>query len=214
MAYITSEQTKEIRNSLKAAFPRKDGWKFSVRKESGNLEVRVEVLESPLRFSVCDRGYFSLPSWSSSIEDGEYENAEVLRQILDIVNLVGKENANFDKSDSMSEYFHVGYYTTVTIGNYDAPVLYTGLEIEEADVEGLTKYNVHTALRIRSKVNPSIVRELYNTYGDTYKIITKGNSNITIIPSQFKYWEIVELVDLQAQFEKQQKEIESLHQMM
>ena len=28
---------------------------------------------------------------------------------------------NFDKSDPMTDYFHVGYYISVNIGSYDKP---------------------------------------------------------------------------------------------
>ena len=47
MAHITADDVKAIRTELKAVFPK---WKFSVRKESGNLSVAVTILRGTCSF--------------------------------------------------------------------------------------------------------------------------------------------------------------------
>ncbi len=49
MAYMSTEQAADIRNRLKEAFPAKDGWKLSVRKEhhTGIAVTFMEGIQGP-----------------------------------------------------------------------------------------------------------------------------------------------------------------------
>ena len=51
MAYISTQEVKNIRNKLKENFPISKGWKFSVRKGSGSLSVNVTVKKSPAEYN-------------------------------------------------------------------------------------------------------------------------------------------------------------------
>ena len=45
------------------------------------------------------------------------EAIEKMQKVMDAVNLVGDENdANFDNSDPMTDYCHIGYYVYIKIG--------------------------------------------------------------------------------------------------
>ena len=53
MAYIRTEEVKVIRDSIKKAFPGKQGWKFSVicRHHS---EVQVSIMQAPHRLGFAE----------------------------------------------------------------------------------------------------------------------------------------------------------------
>jgi hypothetical protein len=46
---------------------------------------------------------------------------EFLTAVFSALNLENDEDANFDKSDSMSDYFHVGWYVSVSVGRWNKP---------------------------------------------------------------------------------------------
>ena len=150
MAYVNNDKTKQVRNDLKAAFPSKSGWKFSVRKRHSS-SVDVVILKSPidweanlgteLQYNKDLSGVLTtegegLRSCSISFPQADWfggEAGKALKKILEIINV-----GNFDKSDIMTDYFHVGFYFDLTIGEYDRPCLYTGpAKIEEAPVAEL-----------------------------------------------------------------------------
>ena len=118
MAYITSESVKEIRNNIKALYPAKQGWKFSITREHYS-SVRCEILTAPVELRLDNsRGNEGVNHfWIESRYEGKNDIAtKILSSINDILNL-----NNFDKSDSMTDYFHVGHYVTISIGAWDKP---------------------------------------------------------------------------------------------
>ena len=118
MAYITSESVKEIRNNIKELYPAKKGWKFSITREHYS-SVRCEILSAPveLRVDTTKDNEGVNHFWIESRFEGKNETAtEILKNINAILNL-----NNFDNSDSMTDYFHVGHYVTLSIGAWDKP---------------------------------------------------------------------------------------------
>lgn len=135
MAYISQEMKKEIANRIKSEFP---GW--SVRLSVVNhSKVIVKIVKADLNLlKIAQQGIAensNINSFSKrTFNNGDqiYGNMDVyfgentkeskrMKQFMDCVNLVGhKSFANFDNSDSMTDYFHVGYYTGVRIGG-DTP---------------------------------------------------------------------------------------------
>jgi hypothetical protein len=106
MAYISAEEVKAIRDSLKKQFPQ---IKFSVTR-SYYSGISVAIMAAPFRFSVDD--YKRLNHYYPE----KYENVEVLKQIIDIC-----MKGNHDNSDIQSDYFDVGWYLHLTQGRYDKP---------------------------------------------------------------------------------------------
>ena len=105
MAYIDKEKTQKIRNKLKEVFPRKSGWKFSVRKNHGTL--MTDIVEAPLNlneFKGRSINNYHLYQY------GEFENT--FKKIISVMNgnFLNVEDQNFDNSDPMTDYFHVGWY--------------------------------------------------------------------------------------------------------
>ena len=119
MAYITSESVKEIRNNLKALYPAKQGWKFSVTREHYS-SVRCIILTAPieLRLDITRQNESVNNFWiSSRYNDAPNDAAkEVLTNVNNILNL-----NNYDNSDAMTDYFDCGHYVTISIGAWDKP---------------------------------------------------------------------------------------------
>ena len=81
--------------------------------------------------SVQDHSQLTLTLKSGSIDFGtdsinEYwykdhfaDNTAALAFLSEVIPAMNAEN--FDKSDPMTDYFHVGYYISVRIGSYDKP---------------------------------------------------------------------------------------------
>jgi hypothetical protein len=103
MAYITTEQVKEIRAKITAKFPTKDGWKFSITRENYS-GVKIAILQGTANFQ-NKQGSSILPT---------RETHPYLQQIYSIANA-----GNHDNSDSMTDYFDVGWYVWLSVGSWD-----------------------------------------------------------------------------------------------
>jgi hypothetical protein len=118
MAYINSESVKQMRNQIKEMYPSKQGWKFSITRENYS-NVRCVILSAPIELRI-DNSKTNEGVNHFYIEtryNGENEKAtEVLKNINDILN-----TDNFDESDSMTDYFHVGHYISISIGDWNKP---------------------------------------------------------------------------------------------
>lgn len=131
MAYITTEEVREIRNELKEKFGKR-GFKFSVRN-SNKMEVIVSIKSGKTDFSDL---------WSDK-KEGDYgfgyvqinhyhlhnygEHAELFREIEKVIKTApAKANGGtewFDKSDIQSDYFHTAFYFTINVGSWDNPYI-------------------------------------------------------------------------------------------
>lgn len=112
MAFMTSEHTKQIRNTLKEKFPE---FRFSVRNNY-HLAVDVSILSGPEDFSDILG-----PSGRETINhywiDRNYPtHAKLLNAIMGVV-----DEGNHDNSDIMTDYHDVGWYVHLEIGKWDRP---------------------------------------------------------------------------------------------
>ena len=118
-AYVDNEKTKQVREDLKKEFP---DFKFSVRKEnSSSVDVAIISGPIPLLSDDNDRGYEQVNHYY--IKDHYEDNPEArdfLLKVLDIINM-----GNHDNSDSMTDYFDVGFYVSLTIGKWNKPYIVT-----------------------------------------------------------------------------------------
>lgn len=106
MAYINKEKSAEIRKKLKAEFP---DFKFSVTIDN-YISLYCCIMEAPIAFT--EGTYETLNH--HHLEQYKYSN--VLERIYDICN-----EGNHDNSDSMTDYFDVGWYFDLSVGKYDRP---------------------------------------------------------------------------------------------
>ena len=121
MAFITAEQTKEIKRELSQKYP---NLKFSV-KNRNYTAVDVAIVGGDIDFSdlLNGRNHTSVNQYALMREYGEPvygEHTELLRGIFKIVN-----EGNYDRSDMMTDYFDVGFYVDFEIGRWDKPYVCT-----------------------------------------------------------------------------------------
>lgn len=117
-AYVNNEKTKQVRDDLKKEFP---DFKFSVRKEHYSM-VNVAIMSGPLDLRAGEeRDYIQVNThWIQDHYKDKPEIRDFLQKVSDIMN-----KGNYDRSDSMTDYFDVGFYTHLTIGQYDKPYVKT-----------------------------------------------------------------------------------------
>ncbi len=128
MAYINKEQVKQIRESLKKEFPEIT---FSVRKENFS-SVHVGIMKSPYNFS--DLPFFR-PDHCTNVNQFRVPDCihrRMLEKILKIIR-TGSDRKWFDKSDSMTDYFHVAFYIHLYVGHPEKG--YEMISMEEAKKE-------------------------------------------------------------------------------
>ena len=113
MAYITTEEVKEIRTAIKSKFPIKAGWKFSITREHSST-LRVVILNAPYELRTKhERNYQGLNE--NYLEDSH--QGEQLEALQEIVNICMANH--WDESDSMTDYFNCSFYFNISVGSYD-----------------------------------------------------------------------------------------------
>ncbi len=119
MAYMTKEKIAEIRKTLKAEFPT---YKFSVTNQNHSTAC-VAIMESDLvldsdsKKQIEKYGYVHINEFYLD-RSFEGETLTVLQKIVDIMN-----KGNHDRSDSMTDYFDVGWYIDISFGKWNKPYL-------------------------------------------------------------------------------------------
>ncbi len=125
MAYITAEEVKEIRDRLKAAYPAKKGWKFSIRKRDSSC-LHVDILEAPVKFIEDGKHVDVNHYW---IHDSSFTKEQ--KAILEDINTICNKT-NWDNSEPMNDYFNCHFYFNLKIGNWEKPFKYAeGYSIAE-----------------------------------------------------------------------------------
>ena len=114
MAYITKEEVKVIRNEIKKAYPTSKGYKFSIRGEHYST-VYITVLKSPYEFASHREGALMNSDCARRCGALETEIA-FMKDLSDIAN-----KTNHNNSDIMTDYFDVGFYCFITVGDFEKP---------------------------------------------------------------------------------------------
>jgi hypothetical protein len=109
MAYISPEQVKTIRKQIRTKYPKRDGWKISVRGRD-YMCVDVSILEAPRDLGCGD--YDQINHYNL----GELKEKDLFEDITRIA-----MNGNHDRSDAMTDYFDVGWYFNLSVGDWDKP---------------------------------------------------------------------------------------------
>jgi len=126
MAYITTEEVKEIRNRIKAAYPAKKGWKFSIRQQD-HSSLHVDILTAPIQ--MIPNGTHQSVNHYHIQSDVKF--SDKTKAILNDISAIANET-NWDKSDVQSDYFNCHFYYNMRVGNYDKPFTFAeGHSIED-----------------------------------------------------------------------------------
>jgi hypothetical protein len=115
------EIANEIRKSLKAEFPQ---CKFSVKTAyfAGGQSLTVALMAAPFQVFVegaklHGNSYAQLNQYYLKDDSRLTEEAkEVLVRVLEI-----SQKHNWDRSDTMTDYFDVNYYLNLHVGKWDKP---------------------------------------------------------------------------------------------
>jgi hypothetical protein len=117
MAFISTEEVKEIRTQLKKELP---GLKFSVKKINYS-KVSVTIKSGDLDFlgalkKEVERDYITV--WKDF--RNQFTCDEVVAALEKIDKIVYGQNYH-DNSNAMIDYFDVSYYAEIKIGDWDKP---------------------------------------------------------------------------------------------
>lgn len=134
MAYMNQEKKATIAAELKKVIPASWKWSLSVRHHSA---IRLCISAAPIDLIAEHLPSPHLTGKETYLQLNEYhleqaykgELLETFKRIKDALNI-----GNWDKSDVMTDYFDVGHYVHLHIGQWDKPfkVLTNTLEQELA----------------------------------------------------------------------------------
>jgi hypothetical protein len=120
MAYIKTEEVREIRTQLKKEFP---GLKFSVTRLHYS-KVKIVIKSGDVDFfsdyNVDKRDVIG----DYIVVNGHYIDNNftgVSKDILKRINEIAYSQGYYDNSDAMTDYFDTAYYVDIKIGDWDIP---------------------------------------------------------------------------------------------
>jgi hypothetical protein len=130
MAYINQQEKKEIAEALKKELgsAKERGFKYSlgvrnlstlvIKISSGSVDFMGNYNEKRKSRGLDERKYASFFGACRSDYSDSF-SGDVAKIINKIAKIMNKDN--HDNSDSMTDYFDVGYYVDIRIGDYDKP---------------------------------------------------------------------------------------------
>ena len=125
MAYMSQENKAKLQVEIGKVMP--TNWKWSLRVHHHStlvLTIRqadVDLIKENMVSQERDKGQLSYVSLNEHNLQGYYSGKllKIFESIKGAMNV-----GNHDRSDIQSDYFDVGWYVTINIGEYDAPFLY------------------------------------------------------------------------------------------
>lgn len=131
MAFVNQEKKRKIAAELKKVVPA--SWKYSLRVND-HAEIVMTIWKGPEILMMVPAHWDTLrpdPQYiETQISERNYRDINVYHWqdalLPEAHKIIGKIMAalntdNFDKSDTMTDYFHVGHYVSLKFGNWDKP---------------------------------------------------------------------------------------------
>lgn len=116
MAYMNQEKKKELAPNIKAIC-KKYGVKATLAVHNYSTLV-LNVKESSINFDLKGRNHIQFH------HDNHNETGEASSFLNEV--MAAMMNGNHNNSDAMIDYFDVGWYIEVNIGNWDKPYIFKG----------------------------------------------------------------------------------------
>jgi hypothetical protein len=123
MAYVDQQKKAKIATALKAVMPK--GWKFSLAVNNHSTIV-LTISAAPVNLiAALVPSEYRKPETMTYAQiyhkriDECFNDAEITATFEKISEALNLEN--FDKSDSMTDYFHVGHYVDINVGKWNKP---------------------------------------------------------------------------------------------
>lgn len=139
MAYISTEEVKEIRNNIKKQFPAKDGWKFSIKKRHHST-VCVAIVKAPHNFDLKGKSYRDVNHFHIDNSWNEAD-AKILNQLLEIIQGI-KSHHDSNAGDMGADYPAWNYHIDLSVGDWDKEFVFTGVEESAPAKEEVQTENV------------------------------------------------------------------------
>ena len=115
MAYMNQEKKKELAPQIKAVLK-----KYKVK---GSIAIQhhskliVNIKSGNIKFPLNGRGYGEV-NHVGKLPENCTEAEKFLYELWAAMNGEGSKFSNFDNSDPMTDYFHVGWYCQIKIGDW------------------------------------------------------------------------------------------------
>jgi len=123
MAYVSKEKKAKIAAALKQVVPA--GWKYSLAvRNHSTIVMTIRSAPIDLIRAIKPTRYFD-PETVTHADINPYHYREqfgdeaVTEQLVRIFETLNTDN--FDESDVMTDYFHVGHYVDVHLGKWGKP---------------------------------------------------------------------------------------------
>lgn len=118
MAYMDQEKKAKIAAALKQVVPA--GWKYSLSVNNHSTIV-MTIKSAPYDlianlYPDTDRREVNVNVYWAEKHLANGQDKQAILKIIECLNL-----DNFDKSDIMTDYFHVGHYVDLRIGTWSKP---------------------------------------------------------------------------------------------
>jgi hypothetical protein len=128
MAYMNQEKKAKIAAALKNVVPK--GWKYSLAVRN-HSSIVMNIKSAPVDLVKAFGGDDYISAYSgqhvyyADVNPYHYRNhlgdhdelKDVFDKIFEALNI-----DNFDESDIMTDYFHVGHYVNVNVGSFNKPL--------------------------------------------------------------------------------------------
>lgn len=117
MAYVSQEKKKKIAEKLKTVMPKEYKYSLAVRHSS---TIVLTIAKGPApelsedsKAALEKRGYLDINQYHLE-RQAQGKTLEFLKKANEALN-----TDNFDESDAMTDYFHVGHYVNIRFGRWD-----------------------------------------------------------------------------------------------
>ena len=125
MAFMSQEHKKELAPAIKAVL-KKYGVKGTIGvRHHSTLVVNIKSGDIDFMKFAPDDTYIQVNPYHIA---SQYTGA-AKKFLLELK--AAMDEGNYDKSDAQIDYFCVGWYVDINIGQWDKPYVYTGLDITE-----------------------------------------------------------------------------------
>lgn len=139
MAYMSQQRKKALvanckkvlaKYGVKATFKVRHGSTLVCTLREGGIDFHNNWVKQIDHVGQATKFYHEVnPYWLST----NWQGVELafLQELKDAMNGVGTDDENFDKSNIQIDYFHVGWYLSINIGEYDKPYVFNPLLCKE-----------------------------------------------------------------------------------
>lgn len=120
MAFVNQDKKAKVKAELKKVIP--SAWRWSLAVEHHST-LCLTIAAGPRELAISPRyGEETHRNLNPFYLDKDYPNNPELQETFKKIS-VAMNTDNFDNSDIMTDYFHVGHYVSIQIGKWNKPFI-------------------------------------------------------------------------------------------